>query len=284
MNRVFVSNDKGESILNTQTGALLRTLPFKGNLAVSSGTGRAFICSFMGTVAPGVLRVLDARSLHVLRTMPITRGCDALAIAGQVGRVFVSNSGASSVDILDARSGVVLRTVPLLYHLGSLIVDEHTAHVFVVGGSVVSMLDARTGAVLHTTPVNRGAVDIAVNTRTGHVFVTTLATIDVLDARTGALVHSTNVDTTPASAPVVNPTTGHVLVLLTSPTDDRTGQVNGPGTLLALDGSTGSVRQRVAAGRVISFGLTGVVATDARTKRVFVLNEDGVSMYDATRL
>lgn len=228
--------------------------------------GIVLILSAIGLVQPhaqGDSIVIDHRgSPKVVRlsTIPVI-GATSVAVDEQANRVFVS-SVPSIINTINAQSGKIV-------------------HRAVVGESPFRIAVA-TGAGRVFVPTNVGTYTL--DAQTGRVFITTMTTIDVLDARTGALIHSTNVATTPASTPVVNLTTGHVVVLLTSPRDVRTAQVDGPGVLLALDASRGAIRQRVDAGHVLPAGMTDVIAADARAKRVFVLNENGVSMYDATRL
>jgi len=284
--RVFIASYDGIDVLDARTGAPLRTLRARGFMAVARRTDRVFVCSYFGLTRPSAVHVYDGRSLKGLRTVQVGPGAGSVAIAETAGRAFVPNSGTASVSVLDGRSGSVMRTVRLPDSPIVLAVDERAGHVFVASQSSVSMLDAWTGTVLHTTPINTQPAGIAIDTRTSRVFVTTQATVDVLSTRTGTLIRSTStgVRTPPVSAPVVNPSTGHVVVLLQSPKDVESAQVAGPGTLLVIDGGTGASVRRVDTGPVLSFGETELIADSASTGRVFVLEGPGVGIYDARQL
>lgn len=284
LGRVFVSSDQGITILNARSGNVLHKISESGLVAVAKQASHIFVCSYRGRDKPSLVRMFDVRNNTVLQSVHVGTGACNMTVAEHAERVFVSNSTADSVSVLDARRGTILRTVHVSGEPSASAVDERTGRIFILTGGSVSMFDAHSGTLLHTTPVNSGPSSIAVNQGTGRIFVTTQNTVDVLDARSAALIHSTNVDTFPASTPIVNAATGHVLVLLTSPKGSESGQADGPGMLLALDGNTGTVRRRVETAQVLSFGLTDVVAADARTKRVFVLDGNGVEMYDATKL
>ena len=277
---VFVANQGGRSVsmLDARSGAVLLTAPIAGDpttLAVAEHAGRVFVTD----ANANNLSVLDARTGAVLRSFNLHGGPFTMAVAERAGRVFVGTLMGSSVSMLDARSGMVLRTVRVGIAPNALAVDEQSGRVFVTSGEI---LDARTGAVLHTTQPD--GLLLAVDPPTRRFFATGDTNVDVLAIQSGAIVHSTTVDTAVASVPIVIDRAGRVAELLESPVDSRTNATTGPGRLLVLDGYTAAVRRRITVGTVLSFGLYDMVAADLRTNRVFALSDEGVFMFDTTRL
>jgi YVTN family beta-propeller protein len=156
--------------------------------------------------------------------------------------VFVANNWDDTVTMLDARSGMVLRTITVGPNPARVVVDEHTARVFVVHGRAdpgnnpnlelapyvgisttgTTILDARSGAVLGQLAVGGSPVDdvglvnaqtAAVDERHGRVFVidaTSAATLNssvrgsvgVLDARSGRVLHTLTVGRHPIALAV----------------------------------------------------------------------------------
>ncbi len=123
---VLTSPDNTLSVLNTRTGALLRT-------------------AHGGAV-------------------PARMGQAGLALDTRAGRVVISNPADDTVYVLDARSGTVVRAVALGTDAGDLqgavAVDEGTSRAFVSGRNGTRVVDTRTGAVMRTLPASyQGAVD-----------------------------------------------------------------------------------------------------------------------------
>jgi DNA-binding beta-propeller fold protein YncE len=128
--RVFVPNldSRSMSILDARTGTLLRTVPL-GLMPCDSGadlpctaaavdekTRRVFVAGDTGTNSfTGLVRVLDARSGAILRSMTIKGRPYAAAVDERTGHAFITNLGDATVDgtvlMLNARTGAVLRTI-----------------------------------------------------------------------------------------------------------------------------------------------------------------------------
>jgi len=284
--RVYISSTTQVSVLDARSGAILQTLPNFGFVAVAEQAGHVFFCSTGSTHSPSIVRMLDARTNKVVRTVRVGVGANQMIVAERTRQVFVVNATDNSVSVLDAQSGIVMRTVRVGEAPNAIAVDEQTERIFVVNyrGSTVSMIDARSGRLVHTTTINLNPITLGVDEQTGHVFVPTQYSIDVLDAHSGNLVHSVNVDTPPASVPVVIDQRGRIAELLTSPLNASGQDTTGPGRLLVLDGHTASILRRITVGDVKTFGLYDVVAADLRTNRLFVLDGSGVRVFDTTRL
>lgn len=212
--RAIVASDSGSiSVLNTSTGALLRTISGQRSLggtalAVDARVGRAFVCGFDGRV-----RVLDTRNARIVRTLSVGRGLSAVAVDARRGYAYITNPASTVIRMIDARDGVLLRTTPVGVTPTAVAVDTQTGHVFVAwGGMMVSMFDGTTGQRLHTIRAGLG-LTIAVSARTQRVFVVdeSTNTVDVLDARSGSLMRRTPVGLSPVAA-VVSERTGHVFV------------------------------------------------------------------------
>lgn len=73
-------------------------------------------------------------------------------------------------------------------------------------------------------------------------------------------------------------------MVLQTPISGQDQSILGPGQVVILDGKTGAIRRRVDVGLEQSYGLTDIIGVDSRTHRLFVLNEQGVEMFDTTRL
>ncbi len=186
------SNTGRVYVLDTRTGAVVRTLTLPAppvDVAVDEAAGHVFVAvqgpsrlvSFtfppVGggsggvtssgggaermSLGPGEVRMLDARSGAVLRTVPVGVVPTALAVDARHGLILVAawgsrdsyaTSGAArvtikaplvapgSVSVLDATSDAVRRTITLDTSPRAIAVDERTGHVFVVNdGSFVPL-------------------------------------------------------------------------------------------------------------------------------------------------
>jgi serine/threonine protein kinase, bacterial len=195
------------SLLNTRTGALLRTIPLGlmpcdagadlpcTAAAVDERTRRVFVVgdSGPGTFTGGV-RMLDARSGAVLRRLTVRGRPYAVAVDARRGHVFVVNLGDPTINgtvlMLDARTGGVLHTLPVGGTPLALAVDERTGRAIVLGTNggarallnrsglsrefatdTLSVLDTRTGAILRTITVGGDLRAVVVDARTNHAFV-----------------------------------------------------------------------------------------------------------------
>jgi YVTN family beta-propeller protein len=179
-------------VLDTRTGALLRTLPLAGEpdtLVVDERTARVFVANR----GAGMVSVLDAHDGTLLRTVTIGGQPTALAVDERRGRVYVVDGGAGTLSLLDAHSGRLLCTVPVDptpnpdYALpDALAVDAARDRVYLstwgplaqgpggltLGGpGTLWVLDARTGTVRRRLTVGVAPQAVAVDERSGRVVV-----------------------------------------------------------------------------------------------------------------
>ncbi len=129
--RAFVTRFGGVSVLDTRSGALVRTTPagrIPSDIAVDVRTNRVFVTN----LEEGTMSMLDARTGRTLNTIHVGLRPWAVAVVASVGRVCVANAGDDSVSILDAGSGRVVRTVPVGVRPTAIAVDARTSRVYVV--------------------------------------------------------------------------------------------------------------------------------------------------------
>jgi DNA-binding beta-propeller fold protein YncE len=262
--RAFIFNrqDGTLNVLDTRTGALLRTVTLApGNvwLAVAERAGRVFVSGY----DTGTITMLDARSGAVLHS--VANGTDmGLAVDERTNRVFVGSVN-STVIMLDARSGIILRHLPACYEPFAVAVSVRTGHVFAkCDDGTTDMLDTRTGRVLRKIANNSGSYgSMLVDERTNRVFtVGNQPQLDVLDARTGAYLHTIAFDAT-ALGPVADERTGRVYLTL----GDANAVTAPPhkSEVVVLDGQSGALLRRVPVA-ANPFSL----AVDPRTGHVLV--------------
>ncbi len=271
--RAFVFNrqDGTLSVLDTQSGALLRTVTLApGNvwMAVAQRAGRVFVSGY----DTGTITMLDARTGAVLRS--VADGTDmGLAVDEQTNHVLVGShvfvgSANSSLTMLDAHSGTILRHLPACGEPFAVAISARTGHVFAkCDDDTVAMLDARSGRLLRIVPDQSGSYGaIVVDERTNRVFVGpgNLPDIDLLDAQTGAYLRSVAID--PSTTAAIDARSGHVYFGL----GDANTVTPPPykSVVAVFDGRTGAILHRfpVAAN---PFSL----AIDPRTGQVLVSSD-----------
>jgi len=267
--------------LDGASGAQLRAVSFNTQpmaAAVDGRAGRVFVVGggsggWAGGICwrdPDVLRMFDARTLRLLRTVPLDRDPRGVMVDEPSGRVFATTM--TGVWVLDARTGRVVRKVNGVRRV--LAVDAHTRRAFVAltrGG--VRMLDTTTGRDMGPAAVEAGIqvadrMPAAVDAATDQVFIldngTAAATgaprrggmVSVLDGASGRLLRAILVGRagTLPSAIALAPERHEAFVA------DEVAN-----TVSVLD------TRRWRAPRVIGAGATPVaLAWDARTGRLLV--------------
>ena len=258
------------SVLDTDTGAILRRMVVGGSgyspAAVDERAGRVFVAASVqvrsGPGVTGIVRVLDARSGDLVRTVTLGLFPQGVAVNERTGRAFVTSvgvGGAGLVGVLDTRTGRLLRTVDVgMGPQAQVVLDARRERVFVpvynrTGNGHVSVLDARSGRPLYTFAADTVPVRVAVDTRTGHAFVADESSIGlrVYDTRNGHLVRTILTGHHPG-VPVVDEQTERAFVSTAA-------------AISMLDTRSGAVLRSVAVGRY-----PGPPAVDVRSGRVFV--------------
>jgi YVTN family beta-propeller protein len=294
--RVFVVNagDNSLSVLDTRTGAVLRTIPVgaaPAAVAVDEPSSRVFVAE----AGANSVRVLDARTGATVRTVPVGAAPAAVAVDVPTARVFVANAGDNSVSLLDAHSGALLRTM----HVGTgpqggpraVAVAARAGRAFVASGDSLLLLDARSGAVLRAVPTGIGTlagnpVAVAIDERLSRVFVANVSLPDaaspwdnslvLLNARTGDVLGNLPLAAPPVAV-AIDARTERVFLATAGPR--RSGRASDPGSMSVLDARTGVVR------RTITLGWSPrAIALDTRTGRAFVVTggSNTVAILDST--
>jgi DNA-binding beta-propeller fold protein YncE len=260
----------GMSMLDTDTGAILRRMVIGGNgnppPMVDERAGRVLVAASVqvrsGPGVTGIVRVLDARSGGLVRTVTVGLLPRGVAVDEQTGRAFVTSygfAGAGLVGVLDTRTGRLLRTVDVgMYPHEQIAVDTQQERVFVpvynqMGDGHVSVLDARTGRPLYTIAAGTAPAWVAVDARTRRAFVIdgSSTALRVFAMPNGHLLRTILIGLHP-TLPVVDEHTGRAFV----PT---------AAGVSVLDTRSGAVLRSVAVGRY-----PGLPVVDARSGRVFV--------------
>lgn len=146
--RVFALGDRGVSVLDVNSGRVLRTVavgPSPWAVAADARAGHVFVSTGSGIV------MLDAHTGAVLRTAASATAFLQLVVDETTQHAFALGQGGRLV-MLDARSGRVART---LTGVGgdALAVDERRGRVFVRDPGGIQVLNAVTGARLRTIVV-----------------------------------------------------------------------------------------------------------------------------------
>jgi YVTN family beta-propeller protein len=263
--RAFVVNRVSDtvSVLDTRTGALLRTVPGNTNfgpLAVSARTGHVFLSSNDGTI-----HMLDARTGALLHT---TADGDNYVIAAddRTNHVFVGHASGPTVAMLDARTGALLRNLNIPNCFGPFVVavGERTGHLFArCNGGGLATLDARSGRLLHFDPTLAGAYgNLVVDEPANRVYSTSNDRfVHIFDAQSGK--HLRALPNLVGTAPAVDERTGRVYVGY-APGNGNDATVTTSGVAI-LDGRTGTVLRQVP---IAANPLA--IAVDSQTGRVLV--------------
>lgn len=151
----------GLSVLDVRDGTLLRTIGLKDEpfsiTTVDATHGRVFVIGEQtdansNPTGPGSVRMLDARSGALLRTITVGRDPSAVAVDARGGRLVVASVGRvdpmqqgvplerGSVSILDARTGRLSRSVSVGVAPRAIVADELTGRAFVLcdGGTITT--------------------------------------------------------------------------------------------------------------------------------------------------
>jgi len=149
-----VGADKAVRLLDTRTGALLRTVSVGENprsVGVDERAGRVFVTVEGPLDAVGQPRhqghvvVLDATTGALVGAVQVGKGPDALALDGRTGKAFVVNDADNTVSAVDVTRTAVDRTVPVGTTPVTVAVDQRDGRVLVTAlrQSTVSVLDER---------------------------------------------------------------------------------------------------------------------------------------------
>ena len=290
-----LGNGSVAQMVDSRSGALLRTIPFGGQIVggtVDEHAGLVVVLSLGLPGRAGTATTLDAQTGAPLRRTTVGRNPWGAVADERTGRIFVADRDSGTVSVLASRSGVLLGTTAIGQNPRALAVDTSTARVFVAalgpvfasgyGRGGINVLDARTGKPVGRTPLGPEVGALAVDARTSHVFVVVdPGAVAMLDARTGTLIRMIHVGGRLFALAV----DAHAGRLFVSGVQDsgRIGPVTiraGRGVVTVLETTRGDTL------RTIGVGSTPVsLAVDELRGYAFVTNQgdSSVAMLDAAR-
>ncbi len=195
-------------------------------------------------------------------TIKVGSGPEAVAVNPQTNRVYVANSGESSVTVIDGANGAVLATVRTGSNCNAIAVNPATNKIYTTNnfGHSVTVIDGATNEP-STFRIGQGPRGIAVNPVTNKVYTANYGSRDAteIDGATNAVTSI--------------PTGKHPWAIAVDSRANKTYVVNeDSATVSILDGATGAVRH-VAVGDV-----PFAVAVNPTTNRAYVLSYAGSSM------
>ena len=258
------------SLFAARSGMLLRRLSgpyaYKGaaldrrGRLFSIGYGTADVCVFDGTsAAPRPFHTIagvPAGGFDSIATDPLS---DLLYLAGLYGdRVYVIEAGAGTSRRPIVVSGPVTAVLPTGVRDRALIAD---------GAGMLSLADARRGRVLHAIRIGLGAtLPYALDADHDHLFAWDgSGVVEEIDLQTGRVLRTIRVGGTRPTQLVLNPVTGHLLLLYRG-SDARAGHPDG-GSLRAVNLRGEAVGSNIPLGPVPDlFGI------DDRSALAFVAN------------
>ena len=273
--RAFVFNrfDNTVSVLDTATGALVRTVSVGSSFAffaIDRPTGRVFL----GSGGDGTISMLDAKTGQVLRTVnDPDNDVRRLAVDERTNRVFVGGN-SSAMTVLDGRTGAIVQHLAVCGGPFAVAMSERTGHLFAkCNDGTTDMLDARTGRVVHHNSANSGAYcSVVVDERTDRIVETGNASADLLDAHSGRILWSWAFPASPATlnfclSTAVDTRRGWIYTILdpATPGFDPASGLSATNQVAALDGRTGAILHRFP---VPSYA--NAVAVDSQTGHVLV--------------
>ena len=150
---------------------LAKTIPVGGDsgwdyLTVDSANRRVYVSHGTHVV------VLDADSQATVGDIPDTQGVHGIAIAGDLGRGFVSNGRANNVTVFDIKTLQTLGTVTTGTNPDAIIYDAASKQVFAFNGRSkdATVINAADSSVAGTIPLN-GKPEFAAADGKGSVYV-----------------------------------------------------------------------------------------------------------------
>ncbi|HZS91860.1 MAG TPA: hypothetical protein VFE42_30800 [Chloroflexota bacterium] len=249
-------------------------------VAVDGRTNRVFVLARTG------IRVFDAGSGMLQRTIAISPSIGGIAVDERMGRLFVTTMGSNqwaqgSISAIDEASGAVIRTAAVDVQPQAIALDGAAGRIFVASRWSVSVLSERTLSPLRTIPtVGFVSGPVAVDERRGLAAVASYAftatgkpmlganMVRLLDATSATVLHSIALPEGPEAVAV----------------ESRLGRVfaaNADCSLIMLDERTGRLLRTTSLRPAMT---CGALAVDGRTGRAFVLgygvSGPGVETYD----
>ena len=262
------------SLFAARSGMLLRRLsgPYAYKGAALDRRGRLFSIGYGSadvfvldrtSAAPRLFRTIagvPAGGFDSIATDPLS---DLLYLAGLYGdRVYVIEAGAGASRSPIVVSGAVTAVIPTGVRDRALIADD---------AGMLSLADARRGRVLHAVRIGMGAtLPYALDADHDHLFAWDVSgTVEEIDLQMGRVLRTVRVGRTRPAQLVLNPVTGHVLLLYRG-SDSRAGHLGVGGSMRVVSLRGDPIGPNIPLGPVPElFGI------DDRSALAFVANARG---------
>jgi YVTN family beta-propeller protein len=120
------------------------------------------------------IRVLDASSFAVIKTIPVGAVPRGLSLSPDGARLFVTNSWDDTLSVIDTRSLEVVATWPVGAEPSSVVEDRAGKHLFVANRitSNIAVLDAQTGVEEKRLAGGRGTSYLALSPDGSRIYAT----------------------------------------------------------------------------------------------------------------
>jgi YVTN family beta-propeller protein len=141
--RLYVSHSSQTQVLDTDSGAVLGSIPGKGvhGTAVVASAGRGFITNG----GSGSVTVFDLRTFAVVAEIPVGEKPDALFYDDSTQRVYVNNGGSGTTSVIDPATAKVVGTIEIGGSLEASVSDG-AGHIFtnIEDKAEMAKIDAKT--------------------------------------------------------------------------------------------------------------------------------------------
>lgn len=179
--RVYVTETKALAVLNTSNTRVIQVLPMAGDplgIGVDTRLHRVFVGLFMRHR----VEVIDESTNRITGSIQVgNRPVHPFHVDSSAHRLYLLNSGSSTLSVVDTRTLRVLRTLKTAQHPEGLDVWPGTNRVYVSNegdpgtdrnsGHTASVINLRTGRIIDTLATLQGPDGIAYDPNTAIVYV-----------------------------------------------------------------------------------------------------------------
>jgi len=151
-------------------------------VAVDSAAHRLYVSHATHVV------VIDTQASKVVGDIPDTPGVHGIAIAPDLGRVFVSNGRGNNASIVDAKTLKLIQKVDTGENPDAILYEPGRKEVYTMNGrgKSASVIDAQTGKVVATIPLEGKPEFAQADSKAGKIYVNMedLNSVKVIDTAT----------------------------------------------------------------------------------------------------